>query len=133
MPKRTPLRYKAKRPYAKVIGVILIVLLVLLILPLPLPFSRTIVTNGLSPARSQISSIDCLWLSGTWSTEGVGTATLAIVSAHGTVAYNNSLGFGTFSFYAPDAPYTAVIYSMYPVTVQVSGTAWGPLIPVGLP
>jgi hypothetical protein len=130
---RTPLRYRAKRPYAKVVGVIVIIALLLVVLPLPLPFSRTLVTNGQTPARGQLSAIDCLWLSGTWSTTGPGTTTLVIVSADGATAYNDSLGFGTFSFYAPDAPYTAIVYSMDPVTVQISGTAWGPLIPVGLP
>jgi hypothetical protein len=130
---RTPLRYKAKRPYAKVAAVILIIVLLLLMLPLPLPFDRTLPTDGLQPVRAQLSTIDCLWLSGTWSTVGGGSTTLAIVSADGSVAYNDSLGFGTFSFYAPDAPYTAIVYSTAPVTVQISGTAWGPLIPIGLP
>jgi len=130
---RTPLRYRAKRPYVKVFVVILIVVLLLLMLPVPLTFTRTIVSNGLEPSRSQLSTIDCLWLSGSWSTSGAGVVILVILSADGTVAFNNSLGFGTFSFYAPDAPYTAVVYSMEPATVQVSGTAWGPIVSVGLP
>ncbi|MCI4373011.1 MAG: hypothetical protein L3K02_05155 [Thermoplasmata archaeon] len=130
---RTPLRYKAKRPYAKVVGVILILMALLLMLPLPLPFSQTLVTTGQGSTRGQITTLDCVWLSGTWSTAGPGTTTLVILSADGAVAYNDSLGFGTFSFYAPDAPYTAIVYSVDPVTVQISGSAWGPLIPVGLP
>jgi hypothetical protein len=130
---RTPLRYKAKRPYVKVLVVILIVVLLFLMLPVPLPFNRTIVSNGLDPSRGQLSSIDCLWLSGSWSTSGAGVVILVIVSADGTVAFNNSVGFGTFSFYASDAPYTAVVYSAGPVTVQISGTAWGPVVAVGLP
>jgi len=130
---RTPLRYKAKRPYLKVFAVVLIVLLILLMLPLPLPFNRTLTTSGPGSARGQLSTIDCAWLSGTWSTSGDGSATLVIVGADGTVAYNDSVGLGTFSFYAPDAPYTAIIYTGSAVTVQISGTAWGPLIPIGLP
>ncbi|MGP8072615.1 MAG: hypothetical protein ACLPZM_05750 [Thermoplasmata archaeon] len=129
----TPLRYKAKRPYAKIAAVIVIVFLLILMLPLPLPFNSTLVTNGVSSTRGQIGSIDCLWLSGSWSTVGPVPSTLQIVSADGSVAYINTLGFGTFSFYAPNAPYTAVIYSSQPDTIQISGTAWGPLVPVGLP
>jgi hypothetical protein len=130
---RTPLRYRAKRPYLKVAIVVVVILLLFLMLPLPLSFNRTLVTNGVNPVQSQITTIDSAWISGTWSTSGAGSTTLAIESADGAVAYNDSVGFGTFSFYAPDAPYTAIVYSTQPVTVQISGSAWGPLIPVGLP
>jgi hypothetical protein len=129
----TPLRYKAKRPWGKVLVVILIILLLLILLPLPLPFNRTLVASGVSPVRASLTSIDSVWLSGTWSTVGTDAVTLNIISADGAVVYNSTVGFGTFSFYAPDAPYTAVIYTSYPVTVQIGGTAWGPLIAVGLP
>jgi|SRR5208282_4256128 len=130
----TPLRHKPKRPVAKILAVILIIVLLLFTLPLPFSFSTTLSATGLGPARAQISSKDCLWLSGTWSSQGGGTSvTLEIIGADGTVAYNDTLGFGTFSFYAPDAPYTAVVFSSVATTVRISGTAWGPLIPIGLP
>ncbi|MGA8663954.1 MAG: hypothetical protein WB809_02645 [Thermoplasmata archaeon] len=130
----TPLRHKRKRPYLAVAVVILVVFLLILMLPLPLPFSSTLNATGLGPARAPISSIDCVWLSGSWNSQGGQDAvTLEILSGNGAVVYNNTLGFGTFSFYAPDGPYTAEVFSGMPATVRVSGTDWGPLVPVGLP
>lgn len=130
----TPLRYKRKRPYLAVAVVILVILLLVVLLPLPLPFSSTLSATGLGPARAPVSSIDCVWLSGSWnSVGGQDGVTLEILNGDGSVVYNDTLGFGTFSFYAPNGPYTVEVFSAVPATVRVSGTDWGPLVPVGLP
>jgi hypothetical protein len=115
------------------VAVIVVIVILLMLIPLPLPFSTTLNTNGLNPAHAQIGSTDSVSISGSWSTTDGGSVTFAIVSDSGNTVYSADASSGSFSFNASNPPYTAGAYSVLPETVQISGTSWGPLIPVGLP
>jgi len=115
------------------VSAVVVLILVLMVIPLPLPFNATLQTNALNVGRSQIGSSSSVSLSGSWSTADGGSVTFAIESAGGTTVYSSDAASGSFSFNASDPPYTAAAYSLLPETVQISGTSWSPLIPIGLP
>jgi hypothetical protein len=113
--------------------VVILILFLLMVIPLPIPFSTTVETNALTIAHSEIGSSNCISISGSWSTADGGSVSFAIVSGSGTTVYSADASSGTFSFNATDPPYTVGAYSVLPETVEISGTSWSPLIPVGLP
>jgi hypothetical protein len=115
------------------VGVIVLVILLLMLLPLPLQYSTTLQSSVVSPSYSQIGAANCISISGSWSTTNGGSVTFIVVDNSGGTVYSSDASSGSFSMNASNQPYMVAAMSLFPETVQVSGTCWGPLIQVGLP
>jgi hypothetical protein len=109
------------------------VFLLLMFLPLPNEYSASLATDGLNPQTTQLAPSDAISVSGSWSTIGGGSVTVAIVASGGVSVYASDASSGTFSLYSSGAPYMFEAYSILPEDVQISGTYWAPWINIGIP
>jgi len=124
---------RVARKIATVVAVIVVAIILLMVVPLPIPWSVTLESSAVSPNGATIGDTDGISLSGSWSTTDGGSVTLVILNGHGLTVYSADASSGSFSLNASDPPYVATALSIFPETVQISGTCWAPIIPVGLP
>ena len=115
-----------------VVGLVLL-LLFLLLFPLPIPFNTQFETYAVNPQAAPLGLPGSLSISGSWHTNNGGSVALAIVNGNDSTVYSADASSGSFSLGFAGEPYKIEAYSVFPETVTVNGTAWSPLLNVGLP